>query len=443
MLNESKSYSPILNWGSEKASKYRIIVGMSLIAVFYFSYMPFHYILAIIGAQKETMFIILVLSNLALIFFIELYKTCNWHTSLLKDNAIVLFLYMLFATYTLLNYSIIGSPSNDLFTIRTLIFINPVFAVFATLCRSNKKDVIKVTTLLSSIYFIFLILSMMKGHVVLGRSDFQSIFIGMDDVDNSYQNINMYIGLFVISTLYFLSKGPIFYKVASFALILISCIGMFLVGGRASVVALAVVLLIYLLNLKGPGNQHHNSSNRSMLLIAIIIITLLLSLFWSEIVRFFEETTTARRFLVLLEGNDSSERIYLFTNAINLFLTNGQTILFGAGINSFPVYIGVDGAGMYPHNVVLELLCEYGIAGSILFMLPVVYILCNRIRKIGSLYGNCPEENIIFLFFIYFWIINLFTSGLRTSWILIYFSFLLLPAKIQNPDPKRLSYYLS
>ena len=107
--------------------------------------------------------------------------------------------------------------------------------------------------------------------------------------------------------------------------------------------------------------------------------------------------------LVLTEGGDSSERIYLFTKAIELFFSDVKTFMFGAGINSYPIYISAYSEVMYPHNVVLELLAEYGIVGSILFAIPISYALRVRKRQYGSFYGRTKRKR---LYFIYLFIIG-------------------------------------
>jgi O-antigen ligase len=105
-------------------------------------------------------------------------------------------------------------------------------------------------------------------------------------------------------------------------------------------------------------------------------------------------------------------------------------MVFGAGINSFPVYISAaDSTGMYPHNIILELLAEYGIIGTIFFTIPAVYVISIRKKILGSIYGNSIDEKIIFLLFVYHLAIHLFSGGLRYSWVLIFYLFLLLPSQ--------------
>lgn len=391
---------------------HRIPAYLSLIAVFFFSYTPFFYILPYIRMRKETIFFILLSLNFAVLLFIFLIKG---KIKISKDNRAVISLYLLFIIYAVLSYVFIGNHSNDLFTLRTLIVINPIFLIFAIINRDNKKDIIKATFFLASIYFVFLMLSIKQGDILSTTIGVRNIFSGIDDSLGTYQNINMYIGLFVISCLYFFSKRQRLYKVAALLMIILSIIGMFLIGARASVLALAVVLIIYHLNTKG-------ARKRFLKITVFITAVVTASVFWTYIGRFFQQSITASRFIALFDKGDPSFRIQFFTEAIKIFLTNGQTILFGAGIDSFPISIG-----LYPHNVFLELLSNYGIVGTTFFVFPIAYVFIVRKRKIGSWYGNSLEENLLFLFFIYFLVIDMFTGALRGSWMFIFFSFLLLP----------------
>lgn len=389
---------------------HRIPAYLSLIAVFFFSYTPFFYILPYIRMRKEAIFFILLSLNFTVLLFIFLIKG---KIKISKDNRIVISLYLLFIIYAVLSYVFIGNHSNDLFTLRTLIVINPIFLIFAIINRDNKKDIIKATFFLASIYFVFLVLSIKKGDILSTTIGVRNIFPGIDDSLGTYQNINMYIGLFAISCLFFFLKRQKFYKVAALLMIILSIIGMFLIGARASVVALAVVLIIYRLNTK--------VARKSFLKITVFITAVVTaSVFSTYIGRFFQESITVNRFAVLFNKGDPTDRIRFFTEAIKIFLTNGQTVLFGAGTDSFSI-------GLYPHNVFLELLCNYGIVGTTFFVFPIAYVFIVRKRKIGSWYGNSVEENLLFLFFIYFLVIYMFTGGLRSSWMFIFFSFLLLP----------------
>jgi O-antigen ligase len=202
---------------------------------------------------------------------------------------------------------------------------------------------------------------------------------------------------------------------------------MFIIGGRGYVVALFAIFLIYYINILKSFTFTLSFILKSIIL--IIIVVALMAFYFAEITQGLNASITWQRFMMLTEEGDESLRIFLFSNAITLFFSDVKTIIFGAGINSFPVYIGVNDIQMFPHNILLELLAEYGIVGTILFAIPAGYIISIRNKILGSTFGNCINEQIIFLIFIYILINDLFNGNLRTSWMFIFFMFLLIPSR--------------
>ncbi len=342
-----------------------------------------------------------------------------------KRNITALSLYLLFAIYALVSFFLIGEKLNDLFTIRTLVLINPIFVLLALLCLQNKNNVINLLYLLSFSYFIILIWSLIQGNISLSSNNEQNIFMNIDN--GFYQNINMYLGLFAICNLGLLSSNNKFISVISKILILLSVIGMFIIGGRGSVVALVAIFLIYYINILKSFTFTLSFILKSIIL--IIIVVALMAFYFAEITQILNASITWQRFMMLTKEGDESLRIYLFSHALELFFSNIKTMIFGAGINSFSVYIGVNDLRMFPHNILLELLAEYGTVGTILFAIPAGYIISIRNKILGSTFGDCINEQIIFLIFIYILINDLFNGALRTSWMFIFFMFLLIPSR--------------
>ena len=405
----------------------KFIAYMSLIAVMFFSYIPFLYIFMIISIEKYLIFLLLISTILILALFSFTGQMLRGKIQFYKRHINALFLYMLFAIYALVSFSFIGEKLNDLFTIRTLVLINPIFLLLALLCLRNKKDVIKMLYLLSSTYFIFLIWSLIQENISLSSDEQQNIFMILGSDVPAYTNINMYLGLFAICNIGLLSSNNKFVSMIPKILIPLSIIGMFIIGGRASVVALIAIFFIYFFNkLK---SFYHNLSFILKSIVLIFILVALMTFYFAEITQILDASITWKRFMRLLDEGDESLRIFLFSHPLELFFSNIQTMLFGAGINSFPVYIGYYDLGSCPHNVLLELLVEYGIIGTIFFAIPAVYVISIRKKILGSIYGNSIDEKIIFLIFMYFLIIDLFSGGLRASWVFMFYLFLLLPSQ--------------
>lgn len=89
--------------------------------------------------------------------------------------------------------------------------------------------------------------------------------------------------------------------------------------------------------------------------------------------------STIRRLLLLLEsfGRSASLRVQMYGDALEIWAANP---VFGAGVGSWPVLAGFGDQKMYPHNMILEVLAEFGLVGFLLFAFPFVYALWNVLR---------------------------------------------------------------
>jgi len=88
--------------------------------------------------------------------------------------------------------------------------------------------------------------------------------------------------------------------------------------------------------------------------------------------------------------------------------------------------------GWYPHNVLLELLAEYGLIGFLLFQAPVIVTLYLRKKLLGSIWGNTRQETAVILLTVYFWSMFSFTGGLRHTWTLVFFTYLAFPSSTRS-----------
>jgi O-antigen ligase len=85
-----------------------------------------------------------------------------------------------------------------------------------------------------------------------------------------------------------------------------------------------------------------------------------------------EVLTTIKRFIILFEslGDSAEVRIRMYWDALRIWAENP---VFGGGVGSWPVLAGFGDRKMYPHNMILEVLAEFGIFGLCLFAMPFVY----------------------------------------------------------------------
>jgi len=401
-----------------------VVVFLSVFATLYFSYIPLLYFFNYTKLDKEVGFILVVLCAFGLKIIQFLFE---WKID--KGVLFVFSLSLLFPIYVLIRVVYEGNllNDNDHYYFRTISVVNILFIVLSLSCRNRKSAVIGLLFWFSFSYVAFSLYSFFTGNIVSGEG-FKNIFIDLKAEDGFYQNINTYLGMFVILIVSKLAKTNwLMTKILLRVLFICSFLVMLAVGGRTGFMSSVLVLIFYVfMSLKTGSFSIRPLSLFLFLIVAILSALILIS---SNTMPIFRNATTLQRIFMVFEEGDSSMRIFLFTKAIELFLFNSTTFLFGGGINSFPVFIGSDSVGMYPHNIFLELLAEHGVIGCVTFFMPIAYMLSIRKLKLKSIYGNSQEERMIFLLFLYFWIINSFTGGLRNSWVLIFFSYILFPQK--------------
>jgi len=409
-------------------------VTLSFICVIFYSYLPFLYIINALPIEKNFLFGTIV--SMSLCFAVFYFILSGMHIN--KNLMIAIGLYILFSMYSLISFLLTPNYLNDIFTIRTLTVINPIFIVLAFLCWNGKQYLLRLLYLASFIYFLFAVYSFLSGKFTIKSSMFQDIF-GLTR-DSPYQNINIYLGIFVVITVVKAKYEKIFLRKCFLYILLLNAVAfMFAIGGRASLFAAMVAVMIFYIS----EYRHSSLETKLKAFLFLFMIAFVIVAFHSIIINFLMDTVTGWRILVLFEGGDTSQRLFLFSKATELFLLNVKNVIFGGGINSFSIYIGGNSIGIYPHNIILELLSEYGIFGTFLFLSSIVYILRIRKSKLGKIYGKSFTERLIFLLVVYFWTIHMFTGGLRNSWILIFFTYLLIPVALKIQNKHFISYKLS
>jgi hypothetical protein len=91
------------------------------------------------------------------------------------------------------------------------------------------------------------------------------------------------------------------------------------------------------------------------------------------------------RMLYLLDvAADEQLRVQYLQVAGELWLADPLTFLFGVGPQGFQAHPIADGPGSYPHNFVLEGLCEFGLVGTSLLLLPLATALTRPRDSVPS-----------------------------------------------------------
>ena len=184
-----------------------------------------------------------------------------------------------------------------------------------------------------------------------------------------------------VAFLYFF-KNNIKNKFISNIIVAAFIIGVFLTGKRLlSVIALIIPFLVFFLSNK-------ISTKRIGLLLLLMVTIIGAYVYFVDNVYRFEDTRFLHRFAVSYidsrSGNDiTSGRSYLYDMAYKAYKTNP---VFGIGVGKFISYTGAE---TDVHNTYLQVLCEQGIVGIVLYVLSLLYCLLYTIKRTPR-YRNTP-----------------------------------------------------
>jgi O-antigen ligase len=128
--------------------------------------------------------------------------------------------------------------------------------------------------------------------------------------------------------------------------------------------------------------------------------------------------------------NDPSYRKTLFSQALKLWVSSPKSFFVGVGVGGFQWYYKyLPDFQMYPHNFILELLCETGILGTLLFAGMLFWPYC----KAKEYYG-CSQEGITSLYplLAFQFFVSMFTGGLISLFVFFALFFASLPCPSQK-----------
>jgi|GEM_PF-4968693 len=395
------------------------ITFLSVLALCYFSFYPIELITSAIKVPKIVGFVLIAICISLLIFLKFILNNFRF-----DFNAFLIFVgYLVFALYALLSFLIVGDILEDSYNIRTVLIVNPFFIILSITTKDSKRLILILLYILSGVYFLIVITTFLQGDLSVLSYLPQYIFGGKDGM---YQGINMYLGMFaLINLILFIDMENLYFSTFFLVCFIITLFSMLLIGGRAGFVSLifcSFCMAYFMFN---------NIKGKKICLLALT--GFIISVLVIKNLSVLSNTITIVRLLdVMSFETDNSYRIFLFSSAIDLFSETWKTIIFGAGMNTFPEYIKSYSTGMYPHNIILEILAEIGLLGFLLFMAPLLYVLLLRVQTYGSIVGKCTEEIGIFGIALFYSISFLFTGGLRFSWPLLFYIVLLLPVVNYN-----------
>jgi len=224
-----------------------------------------------------------------------------------------------------------------------------------------------------------------------------------------YQNIGFWLSLAVIISANYVEQllanyNNSRYAIFSFSLIFIlSSIFLLLIGSRAAFIGTLAALLLFLKNTRVIAIRYF-----------VLILSIILVIFSFNN---YESLITLNRLLTLTSSTDESMRIYLFSTAIDLWLTDFKTFFFGGGIKSYPIFINQNNLGFYPHNIFLEVLSELGLVGFFLFL-----------KMLSIPYSNIKKNNLLFALAIFTFVIFMFNGSIDAIYQLFFILALGMPS---------------
>lgn len=168
-------------------------------------------------------------------------------------------------------------------------------------------------------------------------------------------------------------KMPLFTKIC----VIITIIAVFLSGKRMlSLISIIVPIFVYLIS------QKKASKKIGVLLVALVFLFFAMIYFSNNIdtlynSRFFYRF--ANTFISLKSNSDiTTGRTSLYALAIEVFK---QHPVFGVGVGKF---IAASGSETAVHNTYLQVLCEQGIVGIVMYIIPLLTFLLNTIKLVRN-----------------------------------------------------------
>jgi O-antigen ligase len=362
------------------------------------------------------------------IFAAPLFFAASINLQLSRNSLLVLLLFFLYIWWLLVRAAFspaIGQP-NYLASLRSIFILTPL-ALFCALFAAKDLAVALKSIMIFSLFSLahYCILTMGAGG--FGESSgFRSLSSG--DRSN-YQATSFYFGLAGIGAAALVVCGRGYMVLIGVAGFLGSLILMGTVGARASIVAMIIssVVVGLFFNIRKIVKYSLLALPIGLLLAAIIWVS---GIFESLDIN--SQLMVVDRFLVLTQSDDPSQRLRLFSAAIDMWLESSSTFFIGGGIGAFPQFIGEDeGEGWYPHNFILESLAEGGVVAFAPLAL-IAFVSTARFIAFKSENADVGHAYLCALA-IYAFVAYQFMGGLQTVWIPIFFIALFLfkePGKI-------------
>ncbi len=237
-----------------------------------------------------------------------------------------------------------------------------------------------ITALICGVYIIFWGKPKINGGVTV-------ITLSRDNNPNSLAFV-MIAGIYAL----IISKNKILKKqILQNLCVLMLLYIIVLSGSRKALISACIILLIWIVsNLIILKKQHNNKSNG---ITFICICLFIVAVIWFYKTHFMDSSMSVRvmRLLGGQEDTSNENRIELYKYAIDVWK---QHPIFGIGFNQFRVYFWDN---TYSHSIYAEVLSCTGTIGTIIFFLPIFYIILQMVRCARNTFSDDKYMNIMYI----------------------------------------------
>lgn len=361
---------------------YLVITTISMISTTSLSYAVISFILPVL--------ILFFLLAIMILLLINRIKT---------QYLIIIFLISIFMIYSYIISIIYGTTINN-----TDIFTTLALTIGGTyiLINNNLNDYSKSV----GEFFVIYCLVILAFNILIGgltfepfpRFNFEYISNQLDAYVDYSPGISQIfaLGALAVASLtnyYNRQKTRLMLITLAMVFLILSLIG----GSRGdSLAGVALIFIYFMLNL--------NYKFKFSFIVILAVFSILLYNFVN-----FEALVIFQRISDL--SNNYGLRDVLFSQSINLLYENLNCLIFGCGFNFFQYYYQHP-LGLYPHNILLELLITVG--------LPVTGLISYLVYRGFKIYRNYNKnENLIVLFFLFSLFVGFKSGSITSSWLLI------------------------
>jgi hypothetical protein len=318
-----------------------------------------------------------------------------------SDSAILIILFVLF--YAWMAFTLIYTPSQNYAYEKVLKSLtNIIFIIIILRGKFNTDRFFKISLILLMLILLWFL--PIRFMYISGQSPKGYWFTR--EIMGLYLHISMPLGMFL---LYYLTSKNNFSRkrIINHVLYGIAMIGMLLLGARGPILFFVIVYFVYFF-LNGKIKVAVSRKKIYYSVLTIFIILILVFVFREE----FSELANLSigRFNLIFSGLGSSDkdfgssingRFEFISQAISIIFGSISNFLFGTGIGSFGILTIGEDIRQYPHNFILEIWCELGLIGILIFS----SILIISIRKIRVSFNDFNVFPILYI------VLNFMKSG--------------------------------